>query len=208
MAKGENKNNLTVRVDEQMRETVSALAERLGCTASDIFRDAIPVFVRHLEASAIGEQVDVCMAGDAATQAWKRKILELAKDGYGPTEAAYEVKMTPATVRYHLKKDPVFRQLFEDAKDMSVERMDRALRDLGLRETKPHVTAMIAYLNAHHPDYGPMRPAMMRRQMEPFFELIGELADELLSTDVYQQFMSRLADGAEQVIAQAFTGKG
>lgn len=201
------KESFTLRLDEDLRKDAEALAGRLGCTVGEIFRRALPLFVMHLEAAAAGSPREVSMRGDDATLRWKRQALEIAAEGQGPTRCAYEVGVTPATVRYHLDTDPLFKQLFDEARHLCVEDMETHLIRMAKHPKRPNVTAALAYLNAHHADYGQIRTQVLQRILGPFLDRICKLAQQYVPPGLLNEFIEQLGADAQRVALESAGGK-
>lgn len=201
------KESFTLRLDEDLRQDAECLAKRLGCNVSEIFRRALPLFRMHLEAQAVGAPIEVSMKGDDVTIRWKKQVLEFAAEGFGHTKCAYEVGVTPATVRYHLDTDPLFQQLFNDARALCMEDMEQQLIRLAKHPKKPNVTAALAYLNAHNPDYGQIRTQVMQRILGPFLDRICKLAQQYIPPGLLDKFITELSADANRVALESIGGK-
>lgn len=192
---------------DQLAE-LDALAKRMGCKRPEVLRRGIPYLVRHLEAAEAGQDLTLQMSGDEATLRWKNHVIELANEGKGVPRCAREAKVTQRTVYNHLARDPVFRELFEEARNFCVDSMEGCLYKIGTREKNPNVTAMLAYLNAHHPDYGMIRSQVLQRILGPFLDRIVKLATQYVPPGLLDEFVTKLGRDAERVAIDATSGRG
>lgn len=198
-----------VRVDPDMLGKIDALKKRLKVTSrAEVLRRGLPYLVRHLEALAVNDPAayEATMMGDELTLEWKRDILEAVGAGKSLAKAARAAKITQRTVYNHLDSDPVFRMLFEESKTLCVENVVEKLYDQATKE-KPNITAILAFLNANHPDYGQIRTQVLQRVLGPFLERIVRLAEEFVPAGRLHEFTARLGRDAECVALESTCGK-
>ena len=180
----------------------------LSRSRAEVLRRGLPYLVAHLEALAANDPAafEKAMLGDEITLEWKREILEAVGGGKSLAKAARAAKITQRTVYYHLESDEVFRILFEESKTLCVENVVEKLYDQATKE-KPNITAILAFLNANHPDYGQIRTQVLQRILGPFLERIVRLAEEFIPAGRLNQFTARLGRDAEFIALEATTGK-
>jgi hypothetical protein len=200
---------IQVQVTATEKEQVVALAKRLSCSQGEVLRRGLPHLVKALEAEAAGEQLATILelSGDAATRAWKEKALTAARAGNGVPLAAKAAGVSQRTVHYALNRDPVFRQLFDEARALQVDRVERTLIDVAKVPNPRHVMAMLAVLNAHHPCYGQPRMQSFLYMLRPFIDRIVVLVEKYVPAGLQQPFCEELSRDAEQVALEAASGK-
>ena len=211
MKNPEEKKGLTIQVPVSSEEKaqVMAIAKRLGSSQGEVLRRGLPHLIKTLEAEAAGEQLVTVLelSGDAATRAWKEKVLAAARDGNGVPLSAEAAGVSQRTVHYALRKDPVFQQLFDEARARVTDQVEGTLLTLAKQPNPRHITAILAYLNAHNPDYGQIRTQVLQRVLGPFLDRIMRLAEKYVPPGLLDRFTQELCRDAEQVALDAAGGK-
>lgn len=194
--------DIRVPVSESDRATVECLSERLGISMAEVLRRGLPLLVREVEHVAAGGDVsDLYMRGDAETLRWKREFLQAIEESPGIARAARAAGVKPDTARYHLANDPAFALQFKDAQDFCVEEVEHCLYKMATGK-KPNITAVLAFLNAKHPDYGIIRTQLLQRVLAPFLERLAKLAEKYVPPGLLPEYIEDLRKDSDFVVIE------
>lgn len=192
--------DIRVPVTESERVKIETLSKRLDISMAEVLRRGLPLFIREVEHVAAGGQPsDLIMRGDAETLKWKEAVLESIELGYGIRQAAKKAGLESRTVHYHLENDPAFFERFNEAQSYCVEEVEHCLYKMATKE-KPNVTALLAYLNAHHPDYGIIRTQVLQRVLSPFLDRLVKLAEKHVPAGRLPEYIEELTADAQFVV--------
>lgn len=166
----------------------------LGQSAQDVLRDMIR---REMDGSPSRRDLP------AAVGEQKAAILNLLEEHYNIAPAARALGISPARVYAWMNEDQEFAQQAQAAREMRVNTVEDTLLKIaiGSRGTmsKGQITALLAWLNAHHPAYGRIRAEVLARILGPVMDQIMEVAAGYLEQDA----LGRLRVSLGEVIHRA-----
>ena len=139
-----------------------------------------------------GEQ----LLGPPETVIRKKRVLEALEDAFTVTGACKLASVPLATYWGWYANDPIFRNLAQGAAGAVIDRVEGKLLDLADRG---NVTAVLAFLNAHHPSYGRIRYEVLERICMPFIEDVGSLLEEFVPASSMDAVRTRLFGSFERL---------
>lgn len=196
------KTKVGVLLTPEERERAERLAESESCTIAELFRRALETHEQHRNLPTT--TTDLILQGDQLTRMAKTRALQAFSQMQGIPRAANAAGVTQATIYNWLEHDPVFRTQAEECKNYAIDQVEGMLARTA---RKGNVTAMLAILNAHHPDYGQIRTQLLQRVLNPFLDRIVKLASQFIQPGDLKRFIEELTRDAESVIIEA-TARG
>lgn len=104
-------------------------------------------------------------------------------------------------VRKWLAK-PAFEERFCEAQECFIEWVESKLLRMGLGRIKGSVVALMAWLNAHHPEYGRIKVEMLSKVLGPIIERFYDVARKLAGDQLGETLARELREIAEKKMAE------
>lgn len=143
----------------------------------------------------------------ASIASTKAKFLRALERNYNMTPSAREAGISASTLYRWIKSDPEFASQIEASREMRMHVIEEHLLKLGFgmqdedgRPYKGNPVALLAWLNAHHPNYGRIRTEILNRLLGSFVERIAVIARKYIPRDSAQSFGEELARAMEQAL--------
>lgn len=189
---------IRVTIPAAQHEWLSAEAKRLRSNVNDVCRR---LFQRAIEGPQ--EQIATRHLGNAEIAAGKDAFLKAIERHYNLAPAAREVGVDRSTIYDWMRHDEAFANSVEAAREMRIHTVEGHLLaiGLGLQGTKSNgqITALLAWLNAHHPGYGRIRAEVLARVLGPVMDKVIEIATRYLPPDAVGRLgaeLGRVIEGA------------
>jgi hypothetical protein len=183
-----------VPLTQAEREALDELCKELGLKPVDVIRRGLNLLVEQHKKETLPPTI--CMSGNKATLAAKEAALEAFRVCGNVAVAANRAGVTSRTIALWAQSDPVFNELANEAKALSVGHIRVKLHE---QAAEGNTVAMFGVLNALDPEFGAVRTAMIQKVVEPLLELVIRHARRYISGDDLQRFAIDVGRSGEQV---------
>lgn len=198
---------VTVRLTEEQAKELRELAEVLRCPAPEVLRRGLGPMRQVAIAVRAGIEDDRMLEGDELTVEAKQKFLAATRMRKGAALAANEAGVTLRTVNIWCSRDDVFRRMAEEAQAVGIDEVEQWLLAIAQdAKSKGAVTAILAFLNNRHPDYGMIRTQLLQRVLGPLLDRVIKIASRFLPTADLQRFAVEVGRETELVALEASNG--
>lgn len=192
MARNGEFHRLTVELDEQTSEYIRMEAAKSKVSMSDMVR----TWIKNEKNGRAKEEKKAKRKGTPQEQ-----YLQELEDRWGLWSCAKAVGVSRGEVKAWLN-DPEFATNVSDAQSEYIEKREQVLINMADGTCFGQFNAAIAFLNAHHPQYGRVKGEFLNKFIAPLLNSIQKILAELTNEDTAARVMEALRNDAECRIAQ------
>lgn len=194
---------LRLRMNDEEKAWLEAQAAEAGCSSVDVLRR----LMRQAQETGLAVRDPDGLVGPVDLVEQKRRAVELTRELYNLAPVAQALGVRRQTLAEWEHADPEFGDLLDEARELHVHQVEHELLriGMGLREKadKAAVTALLAWLNAHHPGYGRIRTETIMRVMGPLVDRLVTLASKVMPRDAALRFGAELARTVESALLRS-----
>lgn len=177
---------------------IARMSEDLGCSKQEFVRRSIHKMAQDINANQVPEELR--MSGDEPTLRAKGLAIEAYRQCGTVALAAHRANVTVQTIQYWAREDPVFRQLGDAAKELSVSLVKNKMF---MDAMAGNTSAQFGILNAHDPSFGQIREAMIQRVLNPFISAVIDNAKRYMAVEDLHRFCAEISRAGERVALSA-----
>lgn len=192
MARVADTHRLTIELDEQTSEYIRMEAARRKVTMSDMVRQ----WIKQEKEGKAREEKKTKRKGTPQEQ-----YLQELEDRWGLWSCAKAVGVSRTDVKTWLN-NPEFAMNVSDAQSEYIEKREQVLINMADGTCFGQFNAAIAFLNAHHPQYGRVKGEFLNKFIAPLLNSIQKIIAELTNEETAARVMESLRNDAECRIAQ------
>ena len=140
------------------------------------------------------------LLGKPETVERKTNLLRALEIHFTISEACRIAAVSTATYYEWLENDPIFRDYAQTAQAAVVDRMESRLLEIG---QKGNITALLAFLNAHHPHYGRIKYEILERMLLPWIDEVLKIVATHVPAAAVQSLRDELLRSAERAVRKS-----